>query len=128
MTANLITSVIMLIAIVALATVSIILMLKLAEANKTIALQDDNNLLLLDEVVKANEREQQAKLENTDGFVKFLSDSREWAFNYIEDVQTSIQGLHDAMSKNDKAKILEHYNELQKFLPLEEKQQGENNE
>lgn len=27
------------------------------------------------------------KLQETDGFVKFISDSRDWAFKYIEDVE-----------------------------------------
>jgi hypothetical protein len=30
------------------------------------------------------------KLEKSDDFVKFLSDSRDWAFTYIEDVQEKI--------------------------------------
>lgn len=36
-------------------------------------------------------------IEQTDGFVKFLSESRDWAFNYIEDVQQSIQELQIAV-------------------------------
>lgn len=30
------------------------------------------------------------KLEKSDDFIKFLSDSRDWAFTYIEDVQAKI--------------------------------------
>lgn len=30
------------------------------------------------------------KLQDSDGFVKFLSDSRDWAFKYIEEVQAAI--------------------------------------
>jgi effector-binding domain-containing protein len=30
------------------------------------------------------------KLQQSDGFVKFLSDSRDWAFNYIENVQSAL--------------------------------------
>ena len=33
------------------------------------------------------------KLEQTDGFVRFISQSREWAFDYIEKVQESIKNL-----------------------------------
>jgi hypothetical protein len=34
--------------------------------------------------------------DKNDGFVKFISDSRDWAFEYIENVQQSIQKvLHD---------------------------------
>ena len=30
------------------------------------------------------------ELSETDGFVKFISQSRDWAFQYIEEVQTSL--------------------------------------
>ena len=106
--------------VLALVAISIALRVKLKQAKETIALQDDNNMLLLDEIAKSQDREASLKLEKTDGFVKFLSESRDWAFSYIEDVQKSIQGLINAMSINDKAKILEYYNELQRFLPEEE--------
>lgn len=36
-------------------------------------------------------------IEQTDGFVKFLSESRDWAFDYIENVQQSIQELQIAV-------------------------------
>lgn len=34
-------------------------------------------------------------VENTDGFLKFVSQSRDWAFQYIEDVQKSISQFID---------------------------------
>ncbi len=37
-------------------------------------------------------------IEQSDGFVKFLSDSREWAFNYIEDVQKQISDFRSSVS------------------------------
>ena len=74
------------------------------------------------------------KIEKNDGFVKFISDSRDWAFQYIEDVQkaledfdkkisptleyystygTSIDGLHIDLTKQ----ISEAYDDLKKVLP-----------
>lgn len=74
------------------------------------------------------------KLEKNDGFVKFISDSRDWAFKYIEDVQkaleefdkkisptidyystygTTIDGLHIDLTKQ----VSEAYEELKKVLP-----------
>lgn len=74
------------------------------------------------------------KLQESDGFIKFLSDSREWAFGYIEEVQqaldefdkkvspvleyystygTSIDGLHLDVTE----KISSAYNDLKKVLP-----------
>jgi HEAT repeat protein len=37
-------------------------------------------------------------IEQSDGFVKFLSESREWAFNYIEDVQKQISDFRSSVS------------------------------
>jgi hypothetical protein len=54
-------------------------------------------------------------VEQTDGFVKFLSESRDWAFSYIEDVQNSIKSLKDAKDngKNTRAEL----NKLFSLLP-----------
>lgn len=54
-------------------------------------------------------------LEN--GFIKFLSESRELAHSYIENVQNSIQELKDAMDSNDEAKISLAYQKITSFLP-----------
>jgi hypothetical protein len=43
------------------------------------------------------EKRDREALTQTDGFVKFISESRDWAFNYIEDVQQSIQELQTAV-------------------------------
>ena len=50
---------------------------------------------LTHELVNALNEIEKHNLENSDGFVKFLSDSRDAAFNYIENVQ-------DVLSKFDK--------------------------
>jgi regulator of replication initiation timing len=39
-------------------------------------------------------------LENSDAFIRFVSQSREKAFEYIEDVQESIANLKDYFDKN----------------------------
>jgi hypothetical protein len=54
-------------------------------------------------------------LEN--GFVKFLSESREQAFAYIEEVQYAMAAIKVAMDLNDEALINEAYNKLISFLP-----------
>lgn len=43
------------------------------------------------------QKREDAAIENTDGFLKFVSESRDWAFNYIEDVQQSIQQLKNSV-------------------------------
>jgi hypothetical protein len=56
-------------------------------------------------------------LQETDGFVKFLSESRAWAFTYIEDVQKSILDLSVAMESGLDAEIAKAYAQLQSHLP-----------
>ena len=84
------------------------------------------------------------QLNDDDGFVKFLSQSRDWAFKYIEDVQDELQKFADVVgpvmeyySKYGRVvetihtpsleKIYEAYNELIKMLP-ETENNKENNE
>ena len=75
------------------------------------------------------------KLQNSDGFLKFLSDSRDWAFNYIELTQKSLKEFADVIepaitwsetygitvhenAHSDKIKqISEAYRKLKEVLP-----------
>lgn len=60
------------------------------------------------------------KLEKTEGFVKFISESRDWAFQYIEDVQQSINAVkHDWDNNNQMEESIEI---LFTFLPEENKE------
>lgn len=54
-----------------------------------------------------------------DGFVKFLSESRDLAFEYISEVQLAIESLKISMELNDEAMIGESYKKLISFLPSE---------
>ena len=82
-----------------------------------------------------NEKESQS-VEKTDGFLKFVSQSRDWAFQYIEEVQSGLVKFDKAITKavEDKTPklaikdILEANKELQKLLPEETEKQGETNE
>jgi hypothetical protein len=56
---------------------------------------------------------------DSDGFLKFLSDSREWAFGYIEEVQEAILKLSDAMQSGNEDKIHVAYIHLMTYLPTE---------
>ena len=50
--------------------------------------------MLLDEKVKFLYQEiENTKLEQTDGFLKFVSDSRDWAFEYIEQTQDALSNF-----------------------------------
>jgi DNA repair exonuclease SbcCD ATPase subunit len=49
-----------------------------------------NASIIRSEYSKALQEIENMKLEKSDDFVKFLSDSRDWAFTYIEDAQVKI--------------------------------------
>ncbi len=78
----------------------------------------------LEEMIKTQSLSEEKPIDQTEGFIKFLSESREWAFNYIENVQQEITkfgtALDEAKSLTKDAalkKILAGYEELKKFLP-----------
>jgi hypothetical protein len=49
---------------------------------------DKNTIILkLKEEIQKNNN---SSIEQTDGFLKFISESRDWAFKYIEDVQATL--------------------------------------
>ena len=58
-------------------------------------------------------------ITDVDGFVKFLSESRESAFSYIEQVQAAILGLKIAMDSGIDQEIKDAYIALTDFLPDE---------
>jgi biopolymer transport protein ExbB/TolQ len=50
-------------------------------------------------------------------FVKFLSDSRNSAYEYIEEVQAAIEALYKAMESDKESNIDKAYKALLEFLP-----------
>jgi hypothetical protein len=97
-----------------------------------------DNFILKSELERAVAANQENAIEKTDGFLKFVSDSRDWAFKYIEDVQeglakftskvgptikylnsygTAVESPHDESIKI----ISEAYKELESLLPDDKK-------
>jgi hypothetical protein len=66
----------------------------------------------------------ESSIENSNGFLKFVTESRDWAFSYIEDVQQSISSLKTAVENGYPTE--EEMKTLFNLLP--ENKQGENNE
>ena len=54
-----------------------------------------------------------------DGFIKFLSESREEAFSYISEVQQALEYIKIATELKDDIMISDAYNKLISFLPNE---------
>jgi hypothetical protein len=81
------------------------------------------------EFQKLLSEKQSGPLEETQGFVKFISDSRDWAFTYIEDVQTAIEDyrkiadvvpISKDMTIEQAEQLSKAYDKLVDFLPTEE--------
>jgi hypothetical protein len=75
------------------------------------------------------------KSESNDGFLKFVSDSRDWAFSYIEEAQAAVQQFKNSveaiivsyqvdstvpLTDKEMKQIADAYNELVKVLPKDE--------
>jgi len=80
--------------------------------------------MLLEKIEKLSPAPNQ--VEQTEGFVKFLSQSRDWAFEYIEGVQSALQNFELAMISKDDEKIENALNNLKSFLPDNEEENNKN--
>jgi molecular chaperone DnaK (HSP70) len=81
--------------------------------------------MLLENIDKISGRNN--PIEKTEGFLKFVSDSRDWAFKYIEDVQAAIQEFNLAIESKDDKKIESALNNLKNFLPDNEAESNKTN-
>jgi len=71
-------------------------------------------------VEKFAEENTTLRFSDNQEFVKFLSDSRDMAFGYIEDVQAKIVTLKDSMKAGDPVIVNESINALIDMLPKED--------
>ena len=100
------------------------------------------NAMLQEELKTQMQNVENAKLLGDESFVRFLSESREWAFEYIEKVQQSLTIFKERVSKKAEYHIkfgnaidsihkesldafVEAYNELIELLPKEEEKTEE---
>lgn len=85
--------------------------------------------LILDKEVIASKLDDEILLrskEVNEGFIKFLSDSREAAFGYIENVQSSIQNYLVAIEKGTNDEIVTARMELFSHLPDQPEDENKN--
>jgi len=78
---------------------------KLQQISINIALEKFAISKKLEEVIAENEAR---KLEKDEGFLRFISESRDWAFKYIEDVQQAIKEYKDNKSKKTLDKLISY--------------------
>jgi hypothetical protein len=81
--------------------------------------------MLLDKMDKISGKN--SPIEQTEGFLKFVSESRDWAFKYIEDVQAAIQDFNKAIESKDDGQIETALNNLKSFLPDNEEENNKTN-
>ena len=95
-----------------------------------------DNKILSEEIQRVQFQGQDKKVEETEGFLKFVSQSRDWAFQYIERVQITIKNFQDVahpiavqyyenkdqpVNQEELGKLLEAYKKLVEELPDEGK-------
>jgi hypothetical protein len=100
---------------------TIILLFKSIFKNKKLKLQivhgEIEKSALISHIEQLESAKDSAEAESTEGFLKFVSQSRDWAFTYIEDVQQALT-VYDVALNTDDAKIInDAYNKLISFLP-----------
>lgn len=112
---------------------------KKAKLTESLVILELEKASLLDALGKLLAEKDTQSIEQTEGFLKFVSESRDWAFKYIEDVQAALEKFKDTVDSDIKylstyGKIVQHplqesidkitqaYFELQKFLPAEKDQ------
>jgi hypothetical protein len=93
-----------------------------------------DNAALREKLAELMTNGENRKLEETEGFVKFISQSRDWAFQYIEKVQIAIKNFQDVfhpfavqyyekkktrITKEEFQTIVDAYKELVDRLPEE---------
>jgi hypothetical protein len=102
------------------AITSTMLLISTAKREKQVRQLTLDKAILITEFAKVIEKQSNQSIEETEGFLKFVSDSRDWAFTYIEDVQQAIQAYDVALSTDDAAVINIAYKKLISFLPDED--------
>ena len=99
------------------------------------------SLVKVEDFIRLNKKDEKDNDVHKENFIKFLSDSRDWAYQYIEDVQSGLNKFVDAvdadiayfdeygealsMGRPDYAamkNISAAYKDLKTLLPAEEKQ------
>jgi ABC-type uncharacterized transport system involved in gliding motility auxiliary subunit len=116
----------------ALLTLFVIVNILLSINNKR--LRKDVAQLTLDKITLYSQLDQMSvgnqnkSLEQTEGFVKFISESREWAFVYIENVQEALEEYRQIadvvpiskdMTVEQAEKLSKAYDKIMSFLPEE---------
>lgn len=78
----------------------IITLKTLMKTKKLLTKEMLDNFTMLQLLEDAKPKEQTDSEVHNENFIKFLSDSRDWAFQYIEDVQSGLAEFVDSIEKD----------------------------
>ena len=82
-----------------------------------------DNAIYVDRLAKEINQKESVKVEQTEGFLNFVSQSRDYAFEYIENVQDKIKDVFSFVDNKTQKKtvkqILEVVESLREMLPEE---------
>ena len=122
--------------VAALFLATILLSFKVSDLSVKLAKEKVDNLALREKLAELTDRGDNKSIEQTEGFIKFISQSRDWAFQYIEKVQIAIKNFQDVfhpfavsyyerkktrITKEEFQTIVDAYKELVYRLPEEGK-------
>jgi hypothetical protein len=99
------------------------------------------SLVKVEDFIRLNKKDEKDNDVHKENFIKFLSDSRDWAYQYIEDVQSGLNKFVDSVDADiayfdeygdvlsverpdysAMKNISKAYKDLKTLLPVEEKQ------
>lgn len=111
-----------------LAISSVALLIYGAKRESQVRQLNIDKAVVMAELAKILDKQENKNIEETEGFLKFVSESRDWAFQYIEDVQAALEEYRQVadtipLSKEISVEVAEKnaaaYDKLMSFLPEE---------
>lgn len=97
------------------------LQVKLKRVEDALTQASIEKMVLADHMEKLISERDMKSVEETEGFLRFISESRDWAFQYIEDVQNALKEYESKMEEGtDIDELLEAYKKLIEFLPKDD--------
>lgn len=104
----------------AMSTLIVFLAMRVNRVRKDLVQSEVDKFIFMTQLDKMLQEQDTKSIEGSDGFLKFVSESRDWAFEYIENVQTALREYDEALHTDDAKKLNESYKKLVDFLPKEE--------
>ena len=103
-----------------MAVAVLVMSIKVRKLTKISVQAQIDNFIILSELDKMVQEKDNKSIEQSDGFLKFISESRDWAFDYIESIQGALNTYDKALHTKDAKVINDAYKALVDLLPKDE--------